>query len=196
LEGCRLNKVKKFIYASSVYVYSKEGGFYRCSKQAAESYVEEYNSRFGIETTILRFGSLYGPRSGIENGLYKIVETALKLNKIIYHGNKDSLREYIHVSDAAKASVLAIKPEYSNQSIVLTGQEPMRVLDMLEILSEILGYKGKVEFIESNHVGHYVRTPYSYQSSLSRKYIPDMHIDLGQGLIELIDLVKNNGHKL
>ena len=42
LEACRINKVKRFVYASTVYVYSREGGFYRCSKQSSEHYVEEY----------------------------------------------------------------------------------------------------------------------------------------------------------
>ena len=34
-------RVKRYLYASTVYVYSREGGFYRCSKQSAEQYVEE-----------------------------------------------------------------------------------------------------------------------------------------------------------
>ena len=45
LEACRKNKVERFIYASTVYVYSKEGGFYRCSKQAAEEYIQEFHDR-------------------------------------------------------------------------------------------------------------------------------------------------------
>src|SRR5262249_5503327 len=32
LEVCRLNGVSRFMYASTVYVNSREGGFYRCSK--------------------------------------------------------------------------------------------------------------------------------------------------------------------
>ena len=35
LESCRAHGVKRFMYASTVYVYSREGGFYRCSKQSA-----------------------------------------------------------------------------------------------------------------------------------------------------------------
>ena len=42
LEASKLHGVKRFVYASTVYVYSREGGFYRCSKQACEHYVEEY----------------------------------------------------------------------------------------------------------------------------------------------------------
>ena len=39
LDACRRHSVRRFMYASTVYVYSREGGFYRCSKQAAEQYV-------------------------------------------------------------------------------------------------------------------------------------------------------------
>ena len=59
LEACRVNNVKRFIYGSTVYVYSREGNFYRCSKQAAEGYVEEYRSAYNLDYTILRYGSLY-----------------------------------------------------------------------------------------------------------------------------------------
>ena len=44
-----------------------------------------------------------------------------------------------------------------------------------------------LEFKNSNYTGHYVRTPYSYQPRLGRKYIPPVHVDLGQGLLQLID---------
>ena len=78
----RLNKVKKFVYASTVYVNSKEGGFYRCSKSASENYVEEYSNFYHLDYTILRFGSLYGPRSDDSNGLLNIVRNAVKHKKL------------------------------------------------------------------------------------------------------------------
>ena len=52
-------KIKRFVHASTIYVNSKDGGFYRCSKKAAEDYVEEYYNTFGLDYTVLRFGSLY-----------------------------------------------------------------------------------------------------------------------------------------
>lgn len=190
LEACRLHGVQRFVYASTVYVYSREGGFYRCSKQAAEHYVEEYQRVFGLEYTILRYGSLYGPRADSSNGLYRIVKNALDNGVIRYQGSPDTLREYIHVEDAARASVTALGEDFLNQSVILTGQEPMRVLDLLEMLAEILGLSNAVEFVASEQPGHYVRTPYAYQPKLGRKYMPPMHVDLGQGLLELIDNVR------
>jgi UDP-glucose 4-epimerase len=191
LEACRCNGVKRFIYASTVYVYSRQGGFYRCSKQAAEHYVEEYQRVYGLDYTILRYGSLYGPRADLSNGLYRIVKSALETGVLRYEGSPDTLREYIHVEDAALASVAALGEDFRNQSVVLTGQEPMRVIDLLEMLAEILGMQQAVEFIPSEQPGHYVRTPYAYQPKLGRKYVMPMHVDLGQGLIQLIDELRS-----
>lgn len=192
MEACRRFDVERYVYASTVYVYSRQGGFYRCSKQAAEHYVEEYQNAYGLDYTILRYGSLYGPRSDESNGLYRIVSDALKTGTVKYLGSSDALREYVHVEDAARASVAALGDEFRNESVVLTGQEPMRVLDLLETLKEILGIQLPVEFVENDQSGHYVRTPYAYQPKLGRKYVPLMHVDLGQGLIQLIDEIRRD----
>lgn len=190
LEACRELKVKRFLYASTVYVYSREGGFYRCSKQAAESYVEEYQKSHGLNYTILRYGSLYGLRSDYSNGLYRIIKDALERGVISYQGSPDTMREYIHVEDAARASVAALGEKYINRSVVITGQESMRVLDLLAMLAEILGYNNPIEFIKTEHPAHYIRTPYAYQPKLGLKYSPSLHVDLGQGLLELIGEVQ------
>ena len=42
LNSCILNKVKRIIFSSSIYVYSNKGGFYRISKQTCESLIEEF----------------------------------------------------------------------------------------------------------------------------------------------------------
>jgi len=198
MEACHAYGVKRFIYASTVYVHSREGGFYRCSKQASEAYVEEYQKIYGLDYTILRYGSLYGPRADETNGLYRIVKSALETGAIKYEGDMDAMREYIHVDDAARASIDAINDEFRNESVVLTGQEPMKVIDLLKMLSEILGLSEKsIEFVEDNYAGHYIRTPYSYQPKLGRKYIPPMHVDLGQGLLQVINelsKVSSNGN--
>jgi UDP-glucose 4-epimerase len=189
LSACLEGGVKRYIYASTVYVYSREGGFYRCSKQAAEHFIEQFQQAFDLDFTILRFGSLYGPRSDSRNGLFRIVKKALDDGRLVYSGNSDAMREYIHVEDAAEASVAALGAEFSNQHVVLTGQEPMRVEDLLAMLAEILDLSLNVEFEDQHFVGHYVRTPYAYKPMLGRKYIPPMHVDLGQGLLQLIEYV-------
>ena len=191
MESCRLNNVKRFIFASTIYVNSREGGFYRCSKQASESYMKEYQRVFGLDYTIIRYGSLYGPRSDESNGIFRIIKSALETGVVKYEGHKESMREYIHVMDAALSSIEILDDKYNNKSIVLTGHEPMRVIDVLKMLTEILGIsEDNVEFVEGDYIGHYVRSPYSYQSEIVRKLIPPMHIDLGQGMLQLINEIE------
>jgi len=195
MDACRAHGIKRFIYASTVYVHSRKGGFYRCSKQASESYIEEYQRVYGLDYTILRYGSLYGPRADETNGLYRIVKSALDNGIVKYEGDAEAMREYIHVDDAARASIEALDDKFKNESVVLTGQEPMRVIDMLKMLAEVLDIpKNKVEFVDNNYSGHYVRTPYAYQPKLGRKYISPMHVDLGQGLIEVIGEISSQAN--
>ena len=192
MEACRQAKVQRYIYASTLYVYSREGGFYRCSKQSAEHYVEQYQLSYGLDYTIMRYGSLYGPRSDQRNGLWRIVKHALETESVYYEGSPETMREYIHVEDAARASVDVIGEEFRNQHIILTGVEKMRVYDLLKMLAEIMDLPDSVEFGKSDLAGHYVRTPYAYQPKMGRKFIPNMHVDLGQGLLGLIEEVRNS----
>jgi UDP-glucose 4-epimerase len=171
-------------------VNSREGSFYRISKQASEQMVEEYQLKYGLDYTILRYGSIYGPRSDEHNGLFRIVKNAIATGVVRYEGHSESLREYVHVDDVARASVTALGSEFCNQNVVLTGHEGMRVYDMLKMLAEIMDIPDQVEFIELQYKGHYVRTPYAYQPKLGRKYVPPLHVDLGQGLVQLIEEVR------
>lgn len=192
LDLCVKHKVKRFIYASSVYVYGREGGFYRCSKHAAEQYIEEYQKMYGLNFTILRYGSLYGPRSDISNGLFRMVKNVLEAKEILYEGDIEAVREYIHVEDAALASVNALNPEFNNECIVLTGQQNMRVVDLLEMLVEIIGLEDhKIKIIDGKQAGHYTRTPYAYKPKIDKKYTLPLHVDLGRGLMQMIEIVKS-----
>lgn len=187
LEGCRMHNVDRFIYASSVYVNSREGGFYGCSKKAAELFIEEYYRTYGLDFTILRYGSLYGPRADRRNGLRRIIIAALENKVLKYDGNENASRDYIHVSDAAIASVESINEKYKNKKIILTGHQPIKVSDLLSMLAEMIGLpKSSIKFKQKEYKGHYIQTPYHYETDLAQKYLPETYIDLGEGLLELI----------
>ena len=193
LEECKRSNIERFIYASSMYVNSREGGFYRCSKQSCEDYIQEFERLFDLPYTILRFGSLYGPRSNNCNGLYRIVKEAIETGKVKYYGSKDTQRAYIHVYDMANACVECLKEVFKNELIVLTGEETLLVKDVLHIIAEILNIdESNIEFIEQEYKGHYKRTPYSYKNKLGKKYNPKFNVDLGQGIVDLINLIKTS----
>lgn len=186
LEAARLAKVRRYVFASSVYVFSESGSFYRASKQAAERFVEAYHSRYALDYTILRYGSLYGPRASHHNGVFRMLQQAITDNCITYRGNGDAVREYIHVTDAARLSMQILEQKYANRHLVLTGTERMRVRDVMQMIAEILPAEVRLEFVQANPVSHYAMTPYAYQPNIGHKLVGTDFVDLGQGLLECI----------
>jgi len=189
LDACREAGVRRFVYASTVYVYSREGGFYRCSKQASEAYIENFYDEYGLEYTILRYGSLYGPRAGLRNGIFRFVYQALKESRIRYYGSPEAMREYIHVEDAAKLTVQILSPEYANQHIVLTGMEKMQISQLFRMIEEVSGTRIEVEYRSSEKHPHYEITPYSYIPKTGMKLVAPYHVDLGQGMLRVVEEV-------
>ncbi len=187
LEGCRKNKVQRFIFASTIYVYSNLGLFYRSSKQSCELIIENYNKKHGLDFTILRYGSLYGPRANDENFVHKVLKEALKKGKVIRFGNGEELREYIHVYDAAQLSVKILSEEFKNQYVILSGNQQIRVKDLLLMIKEILGNRIELEFKDVSSEDHYNITSYNFSPKLAKKITDSSHIDLGQGLLETIE---------
>ncbi len=186
LEACRLNKVDRFVYASSAYAFSTKGSFYGVSKHSSEKIIEEYGKEFGLKYTIVRYGSVYGERADEQNRIYRLIQEALKTNKITFKGHGDEEREYIHGRDAAALSVKILSKEYENQHVMLTGMERFRYRDLLNMIKEILNDKIKIELLSQNYKGHYLITPYSYHPVTSKKLVNNPYIDMGQGLVEII----------
>ena len=192
IEACINAEVEKLLYASTVYVYSDKGSFYRVSKQAVELLLETYHKEFGINYTILRYGSLYGPRSQEWNGLKKFVSQAVRNKKIIYPGTGEEHREYIHVKDAAFLSVQALDNKYNNQCLILTGTQVMTTRQVLTMISEVMNETIDLDFDPAGSTYdhfHYQMTPYRYTPKPGRKLVTDCFIDLGQGILEMIDEV-------
>ena len=187
LDACVRHKIKRFVYASTLYVYSKDGGFYRCSKQACELFIEHCQVTYGLDYTVLRYGSLYGPRSDNRNAIYRFVREALEHKKINYYGHPTALREYVHVEDAALTSVEILGPEFANQNIIITGNQPMRVNDVLKMISEMLGGDIEFKYLREGQTGHYEVTPYSFSPKIGKKIIPRLNTDLGQGILKVIE---------
>ena len=195
LEACTKEKIERFAFASSVYVYSNSGGFYRCSKQACELYIENYHACYDLQYTILRYGSLYGPRSDVSNGIYRFINQALTENKLIFKGRPNALREFIHVEDAAECSVEILKPQYANQHIILTGNQLHSIDQLLIMIKEIINDNDiQIEYDSKASDAHYEMTPYTFSPKYGKKMSPQLHRDFGQGLLQVIEDVYNDLH--
>ncbi len=186
LEACRKAGVERFVFASSLYVYSKTGSFYRSTKQACELLTENYLEVFGLPYTILRYGSLYGPRADDNNFIHKILKQAVNEKRIVREGDGEEIREYIHVADAAKGSVEILGKEFENQHVIITGNQQMKVKELLLMIREILDNSVKVEYKESTVTSHYEITPYTFIPKIAKRIVHKTYLDLGQGLLHLI----------
>jgi len=189
LEAMRSHGVSRFLFASTAYVYSREGGFYRCSKQACESYIEEYARTFDLRYTVIRYGSLYGPRADASNGVYRLLRTAMTEGRLAYSGAPDDLREYIHVEDAATLSADVLDAAYEGQHLTLTGASPTRAAELFTMFAEILGKPIEIDYRHATGpgAGHYAVTPYAYTPRPGKKLVTTHYVDMGQGLLRMIE---------
>jgi UDP-glucose 4-epimerase len=192
LEALKGRDIERFVYASTLYVYSDAGSFYRDSKTASELYIHDYGAQYGIPFTVLRFGSIYGPRSYHQDRIYKFVSQALTENRLTYGGDGREIREYIHVTDAARCAVEILNSdEYRDQNVILSGHQSTRIGDLMVMIGEIIDKQLPIEFLGERDAIHYEVTPYSFTPRLGKKYVSDSYVDLGEGIMQCAQDVYN-----
>jgi len=192
LEQCKNHKVERFVYASSAYAMSDKGSFYGISKLSSEKIIEEYNKRFDLPFTILRYGSIYSERNFENNYIYNLIKTAIDSGEINHKGDGDEIREYIHAADAAKLSIEVIeKDEFAGKHLILTGVERLKRVELFNLINEILNNKINIKLNNSGYKNHYKFTPYSFTPEESQKLTPNPYIDMGQGILNCIKEVYN-----
>ena len=197
LEALRSVGVKRFVFASTMYVYSPYGSYYRASKQAAETIIEAYSEAYDIQYTFLRYGSLYGPRSQDWNGLRRYIKQIIRHGELSYDGSGREKREYIHVQDAARLSVDILDHEHENKAVTVTGTQIMSSGDLLEMIFEISGKAPRIKYIDSDrHDYHYTMTPYRYTPKKARKLTPSEFVDIGQGILEIVEEISREEEAL
>jgi len=193
LEACKKYQVKRFVYASSAYAMSDKGSFYGISKLTSEKLVEEYYKKFGLEFTIVRYGSVYGERDYHNNYIYNLVKEAMTTGKINHSGDGEEIREYIHAADVAKMAVQVVEDTaFINEHIILTGVESMQRKNLFFMINEMLGNTIDISFSNDGYHNHYKTTPYSFHPTRSKKLVANPYIDMGQGIIECMKNIEAN----
>ena len=193
LEACRINKVDKFLFASTIYVYSNLGSFYKSTKQSCELLIENYNSAYDLNYSILRFGSLYGRRANEFNFINNALSQAILHGSIKRKGDGEEIRDYIHVEDAARASIEILSDDKFNNSLVtITGTQTIKMRDLMLMITEIFDNNITIKYQKERIPEHYLITPYSFRPRVSKKYVSNYYRDFGEGLLDTIyDLYEN-----
>jgi UDP-glucose 4-epimerase len=125
IDACLRQGVKKLIYISSGgaavgeprYLPVDEGhpvdplSPYGVSKHTVEHYLFLYRQMHGLDYTILRYPNVYGPRQDPlgEAGVVAIfIGQMLRGEPTRINGSGEQERDFVHVSDLARANVLAL----------------------------------------------------------------------------------------
>ena len=106
---------------------------------------------------------------------------------ITYYGAPTALREYVHVDDASAATLAVLAPEFENQNIIISGNQPMRVSDLFKMIGEMLGKELVINYQNDPNSGHYQVTPYAFMPKVGRKLVPPLTVDLGQGVLRVME---------
>lgn len=117
--------VKKFIFASSAAVYgdtealpisenepSNPLSVYGMNKSLGEYYCQQWKQIYNLETVVLRFANVYGPRQGIkgESGVIsKFMQQIMDKQEIVVYGDGQQTRDYIFVEDVVDAIYRSVK---------------------------------------------------------------------------------------
>ena len=186
----KYKNIKHFIFASTLYVSSDKGSFYRVSKHSCELIIEEYKRNFGLNYTMLRFGTVYGTRANSENSIKRTLLEAVTKNRISIPGTGEETREFIYVKDAVNASIKAMNSKYYNENLLVTGLNRITLKELSKIINEIFNNKLKMKFISPRN-SHYKFTPYTFFKNKNKKIILEYYHELSEGILEIIDEIEN-----
>jgi UDP-glucose 4-epimerase len=166
LEAARRTGVARVILASTEWVYGSlpEAGeeniteatpytdnpdhLYTSSKIAAELFCKNYQSLYGVNYTIMRYGIPFGERARPETVTPIFIRRIARGEPITIHGDGSQSRQFIYVKDLALGNAACLNPAAENQILNLNGKKRISVIQIVRTLEEILGKKAALTFVE------------------------------------------------
>lgn len=175
LEACRKNDIKRFLFASTVWVYAGAvtsevnedspfympgaGHIYTTTKIADEMFCNDYHILYDVDYTILRYGIPYGPRARAGTIIPIFIERALNEKPLSIFGDGSQYRNFIYVEDLADGNVVAMSEEGKNEIFNLEGKVAISVKEVAEMVKKLVGEGVEIEYKEArpgDYGGKYV----------------------------------------
>ncbi len=157
LELSRRNEVKNFIFGSSSSVYGdineipfREDGPknpvspYAASKLAAEIYCKAYSQLHDLNTTVLRFFTVYGPRQRPEMAIHKFVRMVEQGKPIPMYGDGSSKRDYTYIDDIIQGIMSSLKKDFKFETFNLGNNRTVKLKKLIKIIEEKTGKTAKI----------------------------------------------------
>ena len=152
LELCRRFGVKKFLLASTSSLYGKDNPVpfredadtnrplspYAASKKAAETLAYTYHYLHGIDVSIPRYFTVYGPAGRPDMSVFRFVRWIAEGEPNTLFGDGSQERDFTFVDDIARGTIAALRP-CVYEIINLGGDRPVRISAVIEQIASLLG---------------------------------------------------------
>jgi UDP-glucuronate 4-epimerase len=159
LELCRRNGVKKFILASTSSIYGEDPPYptpetassseplqpYAASKKGAEAMTHAYHHLYGIDVSILRYFTVYGPAGRPDLALFRFVQWVSEGRPVRVNGDGEQSRGFTYIDDIARGTILALRP-LGYEIINLGGHEVITINNLIKLVEEVVGKKAQVVY--------------------------------------------------
>ncbi|MHA2336204.1 MAG: NAD-dependent epimerase/dehydratase family protein [Candidatus Hodarchaeales archaeon] len=153
LNTARKNDIEKIIFASSSSVYGDEPTLpkkeemkkkpkspYAVSKLAGEGYVQVYDQLYGLNTTILRYFNVYGPRQkdSTYSGVIAIwLGRIIRNEDLVIFGDGQNSRDFTYIKDVIKANILAANYDTPGEIFNIGANSPIKLIDLAKTMLKI-----------------------------------------------------------
>jgi UDP-glucuronate 4-epimerase len=158
LDHCRRMGIRKFILASTSSIYGAGATLptpetansdrplqpYAASKKAAEALSHSYHFLYGIDVSVLRYFTVYGPAGRPEMSMFRFVKWIFEGQTVQLFGTGEQSRGYTYLDDIAHGTIAALKP-LGYEIINLGGHEIITMNGLISKLEELIGRKAVVE---------------------------------------------------
>lgn len=166
LEASLVNKIKRFVFASSSSVYGDVDRFpqeenflpkpispYALTKLTGEHYCKIYSSQFGLSTVSLRYFNVFGPRQSLDDEyavvVPKFITCALKNEHYPIYGTGRQSRDFTYISNVVQANILAAKKVGLKAGVFnIAGGRDYTLLELVKILNKITRKNIKAVFLD------------------------------------------------
>jgi UDP-glucuronate 4-epimerase len=159
LEICRQTGTKKFIIASTSSIYGEDPPYptpesassseplqpYAASKKGAEAMCHAYHHLYGIDVTVVRFFTVYGPAGRPDLSIFRFVKWISEGQPVRVNGNGEQSRGFTYIDDIARGVIAALKP-LNYEVINLGGHEVITINNLIKLIEDIVGKKAIVEY--------------------------------------------------
>lgn len=162
LHLCKELQIPKFVLASTSSVYGLgERPFaekspsdrplspYAASKKAAENLTYTYHHLHGLDVTVLRYFTVYGPAGRPDMSIYRFIHWISRGEPVRVSGNGHQERDFTYVEDIARGTVAALRP-VGFDTINLGGDHPVSIRTIIETLESLLETKANIQMYESH----------------------------------------------